>query len=42
METSVYDLFEAIVKAKSTAALKVPVNTKDGEIYIPEVTLKLV
>lgn len=39
METGVHNLFEALVKAESTATLNVPVKTKDGEIYIPEMTL---
>lgn len=38
MKTGAHNLFEAIVKAKSTNIFKVPVSTKDGDIFLPEMT----
>lgn len=38
METGAHNLFEAVVKANSTTVLKIPVNIKDGDIFIPEMT----
>lgn len=39
LETGVHTLFEALIKAKSTQFVKIPVKTKNGEIFVPDITL---